>query len=327
MDERLAARASAQGGYFNRSEALDCGYDDHQIAAAIRAGEWCRVRTGVYAPADTYAALDANGRHLVGARSVVDKLGATVALSHSTACAEHGFAQFDADFDNVQLTRLDGHSGRREAGVVHHEGRMPEGDVEERAGRLVVVPRRCVWEASTITTQRGAVVVMDSALNGEAIEPEDLPAAAVAYRSWQGSRSAGIAARLADGGAESPGESLTRFMCYEQHLPRPTLQHLVSDEQGVVARTDFAWLEYSHVGEFDGQIKYARGLGPEHGASEVVIEEKRREDLVRRQGLGMSRLIWREVLPRRTRFTAAWLWRDLMQSRALYLRNRTSIAV
>lgn len=212
--------------------------------------------------------------------------------------------------------------------MVHHEGRIDNDDVVEVDGRLTLMPRLCVWQVATSTTQRGALVVMDSALNTHAIDDEQLASAAVEYASWPGARSAALVARLADGDAESAGESLARFLCYEQHLPKPRLQYVVHDEHGVaVARTDLAWLDYAHVGEFDGMVKYTRGRRDGESTSDVVVREKRREDLVRRQRLGMSRLIWANVLAPRARGTGVWVWRDLQQSASLYRRNRTVIAV
>ncbi|MGH3360119.1 MAG: hypothetical protein ACRDO7_15060 [Nocardioidaceae bacterium] len=39
-------------------------------------------------------------------------------------------------------------------------------------------------------------------------------------------------------------------------LPRPRPQfEVVNGEEALVARTDFAWLEYRHVCEFDGRVK------------------------------------------------------------------------
>src|SRR5699024_6891566 len=132
--------------------------------------------------------------------------------------------------------------------------------------------------------------------------------------------------RLADGRAESPGESRTRFLCYRFHLPAPDLQYRVRNEAGVlVARTDFVWLEYAHVGEFDGMVKYGRLLKDGESPSEVVTAEKLREDRVRAECLGMSRVVWSDLSPRYAPRTAERIRHDLDRSRRLYGRARVVI--
>jgi hypothetical protein len=61
--------------------------------------------------------------HTVGHR-----LGAAVALSHTSAALAHGLALWEPDLSLVHVTRLDGGAGRTEAGVQHHEGLCLEGD-------------------------------------------------------------------------------------------------------------------------------------------------------------------------------------------------------
>lgn len=329
MDGRIVAAAEERGGYFTRTDVLACGYRDRDITAAVRAGVWARVRVGTYAAATTWNALRREDQSRLRLFAVLDKLGPGVAGSHPSACSAHRIEQYDADLDTVHVTRFDGRSGRREAGVVYHQGVvLPERDVVEVDGHLVTCPSRAVWEAASLTSLRGGVVAADSALHGRACTAEELADTARRLRNWRGGRHVDIALRLADPGAESPGESLTRYLCYEQRLPRPVLQYEVRDSSGVViARTDFAWEEYAHLGEFDGLMKYTRGLSAGETASEVVIREKRREDKVRRCRQGMSRLIWPEVLPMQARATGLILRHDLEQSRSLYLHNRTSFAV
>lgn len=329
VEDLLRARAESNGGYLARSEVLSFGNDDRDIQGAIAAGVLVRLRRGAYAFADDYNNLDPLGRHAVLARSVADRLGPNVVLSHASACALHGFALFDVDLSVVHVTRMDGGAGRCESNVAHHVGVPPRDDeLVEIDGRLVTAPPRAVWEASTTTTGPGALVVMDSALRDRAVDIEQLRSVASAHAHWQGARRADLSLRFADGRSESVGESLTRFMCFRHGIPRPTLQHEVRDTAGnLIGRTDEAWLQYAHVGEFDGRVKYVRLLKPGESVSDVVVREKRREDLIRAQGFGMSRFVWDEVLPANSKARAERLRYELEQSRRLYLRGRTAFAV
>lgn len=326
MEDLLRSRAAANGGYLSRAELLDLGNDDRDIQAAVASGLLVRLRRGAYAFAETHSPLSAEDKHRVLARAIADRLGPSVALSHASACVLHGIAVHDVDLDVVHVTRLDGGAGRREAKIAHHVGQMPvESELVQIDGRLVSSPARAVWEASAIGTPAGALVSMDSALR-QGLDPEALQEMASRYSQWQGARRAGLWVRVADGRSESPGESLVRYMCFEHKLPQPTLQYEIHDPTGaLIGRTDEAWLEYAHVGEFDGRIKYQRLLRPGESASDVVVREKSREDAIRREGFGVSRFVWSEVLPGESKWRAERLRRELEQSRRLHLRNRSVI--
>lgn len=329
LDPLLLARAAKNGGYFTRADAADCGYRSDAIREAVRTGEFAYVRHGTFAPGEAYRALDAAGQHCVRGRAVADKLGDRVARSHTTACAEYDFALVDFDLSNVHVTRLDGGSGRTEAGVVHHEPTTDLRACLERVdGRLTVNRARAVWEASTLPGHGWRVALMDSALHSKTVDDERLAEAGRVFRYWPGARRARIAHALSDGDAESPGESGTRVLCWRFGVPKPTLQFEVINSSGeVIARTDFAWLEARHLGEFDGLVKYGRLRREGESASAAVVREKRREDLVRAEVFGMSRVIWPDILHRNALTTAKQLFHDLEQSRRLYTRNQVVIAL
>jgi hypothetical protein len=58
---------------------------------------------------------------------------------------------------------------------------------------------------------------------------------------------------------------------------------------------DFGWPELRTVGEFDGEIKYGRLLRPGQAPGDVVFTEKRREDAIRDEDLGMVRWTWSDL--------------------------------
>jgi hypothetical protein len=75
-------------------------------------------------------------------------------------------------------------------------------------------------------------------------------------------------------------------------FPEPQLQARFVLSDGREAFTDFFWREQRHIGEFDGVGKYRdpgflKGRTPE----QALLEEKDREDELRRQVLAFSR--WR----------------------------------
>ena len=328
MDDSLRTLAALTGGHLLRRQLLAHGESDRSIRTALASGVLVRLRPGTYAFADADRTLTPEQRHLVLARSVVDRLGPDrVALSHVTACLAHGIDQFGADLRTVHVVRLDGGAGRVEAGVAHHTGALRPEEVVEREGMLVVAPARAVWEAACASSQRGALVLFDSALHRGDLTTPELAETAGRYAAWQGARAANFVRASADAGAETVGESLLRFCCIENRLPRPTTQFVVADHDGVlVARTDLAWELHRHLAEFDGLRKYWRDLRPGEDASAAVVREKNREDRARGQLFGMSRATWNDVLPSASVRTAQRISFDLQQSHRLYAHGRTVIA-
>lgn len=328
MDPRLECAAERQGGYFTRGQAIDCGYRDRELRSARLAGLITRIRHGTYVFTRTYTLLDAKARHRILALSVADKLGPHVALSHISAAAVWDFDLFGVGLETVDVTRLDGATGRREAGVAYHVGAIGENDLLEVEGRLVVRPERAVVETATLATIESGMVTASSALRLGRIAKEELESALRPVSRWKGGRRAALTVQLSDGLCESVGEVRSLHLFWREAIPRPTLQHRVVTVDGrVIARTDFAWLEHRHLGEFDGMVKYGRLNPYDTDPGRVITDEKIREDLARAERFGMSRWTWTDLSPARSHRTADAVRQGLEQSRSLYLRNRTTISL
>jgi hypothetical protein len=303
-------------GFFTRTNALASGYDDKAIRRALKAKLWVRVRNGAYTFSDIWAAADDLTRHRITARAVMERLGRNVALSHISAAAEHGINMWNADLSRIHVTRLDGGAGRTEAGVVHHEGFCVDDDLMEHNGYLLMKPARAALEAgATLSSTEGAVVLLDSGLHLGRYTFEELDSAFGLMQSWPHIRKLQIAVRLADGRAESVGESRVRYLCHVHGLPSPELQFEVFDRYGrLLGITDFAWPEHRLLGEFDGKVKYGRLLKNGEDPGDAVFKEKVREDLLREALLwAMVRIVWVDLY--RGAETAARI-RRLMQRAA-----------
>ncbi len=311
------------GGVFSRAEALEVGETDQTLASLRRQGHLVRLRRGMYVLAATYAAADDPGKHLLHARAQLAAQSGDVAVCGASAAALHGFALHDQDLSVAHLLRLDQGAGRRTSTTNQHRFLLPLGDDEivEVDGLRTITPARAVWEVACRSTLEGGVVTADSALH--VLGPDLVPALRALSERFAhvpGSRRARLALGLADGRAESPGESVTRVQCFRYGIPSPELQHEVWGPDGrLVARTDFWWEDCRHVGEFDGKVKYGRLRREGESAEDVVVDEKLREDAVRAQGCGMTRFVWSMVMPRQARRTMAELALALRRSRRLYV--------
>lgn len=285
MNERLAKLAGNQRGVFTRAQALGCGYDDEDLYRAVRAGRWRRIRRGAYIEAAAYDDLDDAGKHLVRVHAVALSLTGNVAFSHVSAALLHGFPVWDADLDQVHVTRVGDGVGRIEGDVVHHVGELPADEVLRSEGLPVVGAARAVVEAATLLGFERGVVTADAALRAGATTKDELLARLELMRPWPGSRRACAAVAFADKAAESVGESRARVLFHEQGLPPPELQKEIRDRAGrLVGRVDFYFPDWRTVVEFDGKLKYTD--------PDVLYREKRREDRIRELDYAMVRLGW-----------------------------------
>lgn len=330
MNSSLGHIVHTNHGIFSRAQAVECGETDQSLAAARRAGIVVRLRRGMYAPADIYAACDDSGKHLLHARAAAAAQGGAVALAGASAAALHGFAMYQQDLSVVHLLRLDEGASRRRARTNHH---VVTQDVlqslVERDGLTAVAPARAVWEVACRSSLEAGVVTADSALRHDPGLTEALTELQAVFAYVPGSRQARTVLALADGRSESPGESVTRVQFFRYGIPEAEPQYQVVDASGQLLGTcDWGWDEYRHVAEFDGFAKYERLLRPGDSPSQCVFREKKREDQIRAEGAGrgMTRVVWSMIMPDTARRSMLELRRGLDQSQRLYGRNRTVIA-
>jgi hypothetical protein len=299
MRPQLRARAATQGGLITRQQALTAGYSDGEIRRLTRAdGPWVLIRRGVYAerqlveathPFDGALQLRDRAAHLLMTRPHL--------MSHDSAARTHGLAMLRPTEDLVHITRFGVGGSRTREGVKHHLTRVGLLDSVEVDGmRLTGVART----ALDIGREHGFVagtVACDAALQmGVSLTDLESQLGLMAY--WPGVTCARSAAGAADRGAESPGETLTRLLLTELELGVPETQFPVQ-----VGSTVF-WTDLRvgcHVFEFDGRRKYTRsadgGLA-QRPVDQIVWEEKRRQDAICAEGLGMSRVTWDELFGR-----------------------------
>jgi hypothetical protein len=302
MDGELARLAAAQGGFVYRWQALDLGCTQSEIDARLRHNEWVRVRRGAYAERAVVTDLDAGGRHVLVVRAVVGALSGQVVVTGHSALAMFGVPLWGVQFDQVHVHRQAGKSSRREAGVVHHRGALPESEVVEVAGLLVAVPERAVVAACRTSTFEAGVVAADGARRLGDFDVARARDIVDRERDWPRSGSAASALFFSDPRAATVGESRARVLLARIGAPKPDLQRRIVDDAGrQLGICDFYIDEHSTVVEFDGKLKYGRALYEKTGRIEdvnlgdIVWQEKLREDSFRDYGHEVARLVWSEL--------------------------------
>jgi len=298
MRTELAALAAKQGGVFTRAQAMDAGYRGPELRSltGVR-GDWLVVRRGVYAERASWQALDPYaGPPLARAWAAHLTIGVDHAMSHDSAAHAWGLPVVLAKSALVHITRPSVWGSRTEHGVKHHLAmRLPE--LETVEGLPVTGMARTAMDLAREHGYACGAAAADRVMRWGLIS-DDFADVLADMKSWPGVTQARRAALVADPGADTPGETLTRLMILELGIGRPTTQFPVPVADGV------AWCDLRvgrHIFEFDGRRKYrpvADGGDAERPPDDIVWAEKVRERDVTAHGLGLSRVFWDDCLGR-----------------------------
>lgn len=222
-----------------------------------------------------------------------------VALSHDSATVAQGGPTYGLDLGAVHLTHFqDEHAGRRYAGIVHHEGGCRVGDLTRLPdGHWITAPVRTVLDTAARHPVEVGVCLADDFLRRRLVSEEGLRMVHEAMQTWPGMLRVHRVIDLADGRAESVGESLGRLLMKKTHLPTPVPQFEVFDDDGhLVGRCDLALPDHGVLIEFDGKVKYHRYRRQGETIEQMVLREKAREDQLREvTGWRMVRLVWADL--------------------------------
>jgi len=215
--------------------------------------------------------------------------------------------QLRSDLALVHATRPS-KARRTTAGVMMHRGSIPDDHVVTLPSGLRVTSR--AWTAVEIAAAGdlpGVLLPLDALLRQMAEADRITPTEAIARLCalvpprMKGRARAMRNLELADGRSGSAGESLSRGQMVLLEVPMPDLQVAFErgDEPGHDV-VDFDWPELERFGEFDGVGKYRdQQLTGGRTSEEVLWDEKRREDRVRRHRPIGARWGWAEALSAR----------------------------
>jgi hypothetical protein len=235
-------------------------------AEVLRRGTWI-------APSD-WAALSVPDRRRARVLAAAAELRRPAVVSHRSAAALWLLPDLEPEDHRLHVidpARSATHSGPR---IVRHHAALRAGETCMIDGVVVTSLLRTVVDIARSTSFANAVAVLDHVLANGWLALADLDSEIVSL-SGRGAAIARRAVAFADPMSESAGESFSRVVCDELGAPRPVLQHEFVTRSGRF-RVDFWWPDHGVIGEFDGRVKY------DSGASQVLWDEKRREDALRR---------------------------------------------
>jgi len=260
--------------------------------AVLRTGEFERVRRGVWVPggldlSDADVRISAVAAQLPPHAAIG---GWSAARLHERAVVVDDLEVFDGgrrweEGPSVApggVARVVVCSARDSRMVLRPDVRVFRSPAVDRertllAGVAVTSGPRTAFDLARLLPMHRAVVALDRLLHLGVVDPAELADLLVIHRRGVGLPAARRAMTLADGGAESPQESLMRLAWVGAGLPRPSCNPVVRDPGGrFVARVDLIDGTAGVVGEYDGAV---------HADAERRSRDTRRQEELEALGL------------------------------------------
>lgn len=284
-------------GILLRRDLISLGGNDRELARMVKRGEITRLRQGAYVLRDIWDSSNATERHLVLVAAVMRQYDNNVAASHTSALLLQGGPSWGQDLSNAHVTSLNGIGERAGAKVRHHRGVCRVHDISRLGHHWITTPARTALDAASLSGRDGAVCILDDFLQRGLCTLDEYDVQFRSKKEWPNSLCLHRALQLTREGSESVGETRSRLLIRDAHLPDPVLQYVVRYPSGHVAgRVDMCWPEHGLMLEFDGRIKYERLRRAGETVHDAVLREKAREDLLRElTGFAMIRLVWADL--------------------------------
>lgn len=291
--ELIVVRGAGMSGGERRAVSRDA---ERGLLHRIRQGVW--VDRAEWVGATGWKGLRA--RHLVAMRALAAVSPFPPVFSHWSAAVAEELPTVGQRFERVHVTVDD--AGRRGIdGVAAHLFPLQPSEVTRVGPLLVTTVPRTVVDIAGGSRFDGGLMAADAALF-RGLPRELLEQAVDLAGPRRAQRRILDVVAMAHPGAESAAESEGRWSMFQLGIAPQELQHEVRDRGSLVAVVD-AWDERRGIAtETDGDEKY---LDPEmatEGTGRALIEEKKREDLVRALVEAFARYGYAEASdPRRLR--------------------------
>jgi hypothetical protein len=266
-------------GPATRATARDAGITDKQL----RHRDVARLSRDTYLP----RALASDLRSRLAAVLMTAPEGS--AVSHRTAAAlwRVEIPLHAVDDPRVDLIVPGGSRAESRADRRVHRLPLEPADVTWRGGIPVTTPERTWRDLATVLPPGPLLAVTDQLLD-VLCTPAQLQAHLDRRPAGRGSGRARRVLPVADPRAESPMESVLRWLVHEAGLPAPVPQHRIHDADGrFLARVDLAWPDRRVLVEFDGDVHRDRG---------VFVRDLRRQNALVAEGWTLLRFTSADVL-------------------------------
>lgn len=269
------------------------GWNSRSLRMAIESRRLHRVRRGWFMEQTRWSEMLPESRHRAEVvAAALSASGSAPVFSHASAAVLWGLPLYRVRPTRVHV--LTSPNQRHSIpGILRHEGALPEEDISEIDGIRCTSLARTVFDMTRTVSPEAALVVADAALAAVSGDPweyneeasESLLGELIARARRPGARGILQARRIvaiADGRAQLPLESVTRYRLHQLGFARPQLQVPIRRSDGGQFWMDIAVDQSRTFVECDGRAKYRNPeLRGERSADDVVLVEKAREDWIR----------------------------------------------
>lgn len=280
-----------------RGDLLAAGISEGEIRRRLTRAGWQRLTLGRYL-AEELAPMRPEQRHALQTMAELSRFTSPLVMaSHVSAATLHGLPVIGDPLNRVELVRH-GRSGARTTRRCRLRAALvPEADRTTIAGVAVTSLPRTLVDLARSAPRTTALAAADHALR------EGLVTGAGIVDAWlrissaaRGMNRARRILSLADGRAESPGESWLRLDLLDSGIGPLELQPDVFDADGrFVGRPDAALIEEGVLLEFDGDRKYTRDRAEGETMDEVIGRERQRERQLLQLRWEVERFIWQDL--------------------------------
>lgn len=255
-----------------------------------------RVVPGVFARGDEWRALSPIERHRLRVLEGALRLSEPVIVSHGSAAAVWGIDTLGAWPRHLEVT-IERSTGGRSSGLVRRYATGTDGVERLPFGKhTITTPAQTALDLARTLPFASAVAAVDQALwtaraGGPLTTQTEIERLLVEAPARRGDARARRVLQFASDGAANVRESQMRVLVVSLGFPRPRVQEKRTLTSGRTAFGDLYFPEQDHWVEIDGRGKY---LSPQFGSDRdpaaIVIDEKNRENEIRREVRGFSRL-------------------------------------
>jgi hypothetical protein len=236
---------------FTRGQALVAGLTDIRLRRLVKRGTLRRLVPGVYVAAHVVDSLDLRAQAL---RLVVPE---GCFICDETAAWLHGAPHAMAPNSHLAVPPISffrpARRGRLRNGLVSSgERTLTPRDLMVVGGLCVTTPLRTALDLGRLRRPDQALAAQDALLGLGIFTHEELLACVERFARQRGVCQLRWLTPLADGRAESAGESVLRLRWYAAGLPRPQLQIEVVVDGVVRFRLDMGLEEWLFAAEYDG---------------------------------------------------------------------------
>ena len=288
-----------------RRELVAIGLDDGLLRRSLRAGDLAQVVTGAYAKRAEWEVLKPIEQHRMRVLATSERLRTEVVYSHHAAAALWGIQLLGRWPQLVDVTLERASGGRSDGALRRHCTGLETTRVTQLHGLTITTPAQTIIDLARMLPFADGVAAADSALHRKRrpaplVTRDELFEVLALAEGKRGFRKAARATEFATDLSDSVEESNSRVQIHLLGFPEPELQRAFVIPSGATFETDFYFREVDHIGECDGRAKYTdplflNGRTPQ----EAVIDEKNRENELRRLVRGFSRWEPRELYPPR----------------------------